>query len=92
MVIQYLRGQEEGGGVSRMSMLGHVKGQKFYNCGGGQNWVNFFHVVIDWPIKEHFFSSIYEGILFLVPTGSDMKCVLKSQMIPLLAHDLSFCG
>ena len=29
-------------------------------------------------------------MVFLVPTGSDMKCVLKSQMIRLLAYALPF--
>jgi len=32
----------------------------------------------------------YGAVVFLVPTGSDMKCVLKSQMIRLLAYALPF--
>ena len=32
----------------------------------------------------------YGATVFLVPTGDDMKCVLKSQMIRLLAYHLPF--
>ena len=41
-------------------------------------------------LKNFFSSFSYGAVVFLVPTGSDMKCVLKSQMIRLLAYALPF--
>ena len=32
----------------------------------------------------------YGTLVYLAPTGSDMKCVLKSQMIRLVAYSLPF--
>ena len=47
-IIQYLRGQKEGEGVSRKSTLGHVTNIGIVKCpqlstggGGGQNWGKF---------------------------------------------------
>ena len=57
----------------------------------GHNLVRFGprkYLVVKWPLI--FFPSSYGAVVFLVPTGSEMKCVLKSQMIRLLAYALPF--
>ncbi len=50
-----------------------------------------FSLFLKLPCLKNIFSpSSYGAVVFLVPTGSDMKCVLKSQMIRLLAYALPF--
>ena len=48
--IQYLRGQDEGGGGPKMSVFVHAQGITTVHAGGVKGWQNSVHVVVECPL------------------------------------------